>query len=283
MKVQVFPIVLLATAVSGYHYNIGIPAATAIREQENNMTESLRARITEGQHSIRRMHPFFGGLIIYLTSNLTSLCGSSLLSHTKLVTAAHCWDDGTIHATHLMVVLGSVRLFSGGTRILTDKVVTHEAYDASTVKNDIAIITIRPVEYNDYIKPIDLPEGPLLHSTYEGVYAGVVGYGKTSSSAGIFVTQSLRYAVVSVMGAEGCSVYGEYFHNGSMICTNGLFGSPCGGDSGGPLFIYGNGVTYLEQCLIGIVSYGSPNGCNSGQPTVYTRVSSYIDWIKARI
>lgn len=34
---------------------------------------------------------------------------------------------------------------------------------------------------------------------------------------------------------------------------------------------------------VGIVSFGSSSGCNSGVPDGYTRVSSYIDWINEQI
>lgn len=45
------------------------------------------------------------------------------------------------------------------------------------------------------------------------------------------------------------------------------------GDSGGPLTVGGK--------LVGLVSWA--NGCASvSWPTVYTRVTSYLDWIKAK-
>lgn len=45
------------------------------------------------------------------------------------------------------------------------------------------------------------------------------------------------------------------------------------GDSGGPL------VADSEQ--IGVVSWGTP--CAKGRPDVFTRVYSYVDWIKGYI
>lgn len=45
----------------------------------------------------------------------------------------------------------------------------------------------------------------------------------------------------------------------------------CKGDSGGPL------ISEQTRELIGVVSLGMP--CATGIPDVYTRVSSYIDWI----
>ena len=52
----------------------------------------------------------------------------------------------------------------------------------------------------------------------------------------------------------------------------------CQGDSGGPIQIEKDGQFFI----VGITSYGK--GCGSpGIPGIYTRVSSFIDWIEERI
>lgn len=47
------------------------------------------------------------------------------------------------------------------------------------------------------------------------------------------------------------------------------------GDSGGPL-ITGSGSNAVQ---VGIVSFGSDDGCAKGHATAYTRVSAYRSWI----
>lgn len=62
--------------------------------------------------------------------------------------------------------------------------------------------------------------------------------------------------------------------NQKNVCTGPLSGglSPCSGDSGGPLAQNGK--------VIGVVSWGlSPCG-SKGAPAVYSKVSSYIDFIR---
>ena len=49
----------------------------------------------------------------------------------------------------------------------------------------------------------------------------------------------------------------------------------CSGDSGGGLFISDTSDTWH---LLGIVSYGTLD-CGNGTPGVYTRVSSFLQWI----
>ena len=48
------------------------------------------------------------------------------------------------------------------------------------------------------------------------------------------------------------------------------------GDSGGPMILkQGIVIPYV----IGITSFGQ--GCAGGAPSIYTRISSYLDWIES--
>lgn len=61
------------------------------------------------------------------------------------------------------------------------------------------------------------------------------------------------------------------------ICTENTKGQgACKGDSGGPL------VDKKKNELVGIVSWGLPCA-KDGKPDVYTRVSSYLNWITKHI
>lgn len=52
-----------------------------------------------------------------------------------------------------------------------------------------------------------------------------------------------------------------------------FYGTQIIGDSGGPLTQNGTHV--------GIVSFGSDSGCQKGYPTVFTRITSFHDWIQS--
>ena len=54
------------------------------------------------------------------------------------------------------------------------------------------------------------------------------------------------------------------------------------GDSGGPL-VTKAGMTKAGQAWnqVGIVSFGSSSGCETGLPAGFTRVEYYLDWIKS--
>ena len=53
----------------------------------------------------------------------------------------------------------------------------------------------------------------------------------------------------------------------------------CGGDSGGPMVIRKPGGAWYQT---GLVSYGSKI-CGSGDPSAYTKVSEYLDWIQKKL
>ena len=55
----------------------------------------------------------------------------------------------------------------------------------------------------------------------------------------------------------------------------------CQGDSGGPLFQRNGDESPWYQ--IGIVSFGSQGCARSEDPTVYTRVSAYANWIYSKM
>ncbi|XP_046413809.1 trypsin zeta-like isoform X2 [Neodiprion virginianus] len=87
----------------------------------------------------------------------------------------------------------------------------------------------------------------------------------------------LQRATIEISDQEYCTaIYHETFNmevDDSQVCADvpgGGKGS-CHGDSGGPLTVNGE--------LTGLVSWA--NGCaREGYPTVYTRVSQFLDWIE---
>lgn len=69
-----------------------------------------------------------------------------------------------------------------------------------------------------------------------------------------------------------------------MMCAGKLSGGKdtCNGDSGGPIQITTNNNMCLYY-IIGITSFGSSFCAQKYSPGVYTRVSSYVDWIENKI
>ncbi|CAF4797617.1 unnamed protein product [Pieris macdunnoughi] len=261
------------TTADNYHANFGIQEALRIRHIEEAL-DFDGARIIGGSDSRLGENPHLGGLIITLTSGWESVCGSSLLTNTKAVTAAHCWWDGYNQASRFTVVLGSVRLFSGGVRITTANVVLHPQWNPRTVTNDVAVITINHVNYNNNIRPISMATG---NNNFVGTVAVAVGYGFTSDSQNGIPNNSVqkRVNLRVITNAECEETYG--YVEDTLLCvdTEGGRVSTCAGDSGGPLTVGGR--------LIGITSFGHAAGCESGYPAAFSRVTSYQSWISSRL
>ncbi|CAK1549507.1 unnamed protein product [Leptosia nina] len=265
------------TTAHNYHENIGIPEATRILQLESAL-DFDGSRIIGGGASNLGNNPHLGGLVINLVDGRRSVCGSSLLSHTKAVTAAHCWSTGRIRARQFTVVLGSVRLFSGGVRIVTNNVVMHPQYRPSPPTNDVAVITMNHVNYNNHIQPIALAAG---NDAFVGTWAVAAGYGATSDGQqGIPNNTVQRQVNLNVISNDQCRRTFNFIP-ASIICvdTQGGRASTCGGDSGGPLSI-GSGS---GRRLIGITSFGHISGCQRGHPAAFARVTSFNAWIRGRM
>ncbi|CAH2092640.1 unnamed protein product [Euphydryas editha] len=274
----------LALAVSAqepifgdYHEEIGIPEAERIWRAETAI-DFDGSRIVGGDVSGAGQFPYLGGLIITLTDNRQSVCGSSLLSNTKIITAAHCWRTANTQAREFLVVLGSLRLFSGGVRIRTSNVEVHGSYNTRTLQNDVAIGTISSVAYSNVINRIPIATGS---NDYVGVVATAAGFGLTRDGGGIPQSQVKRHVNMQVITNTVCRrTFGPLIVTASTLCTATTGGrSTCNGDSGGPLTVGSGG----SRQLIGVVSFGSAQGCERGLPAGFARVTSFASWINARM
>ncbi|CAH2064747.1 unnamed protein product, partial [Iphiclides podalirius] len=191
-----------------YHENAGIQQAELIRQTEQAL-DFDGARITGGSAANLGQYPYMGGLVITLQNGQTSV------------------------ARQFVVVLGSTRLFSGGTRITTTNVVMHGSWNPNNLNNDVAVIVIGWVNFSNTIRNIGLASGS---NSFQGAWAQAAGFGRTSDLAGISNNQFLSHVTLQVIGNAECQ---RTFGNsiiGSTICTSGAGGrSTCPGDSGGPL------------------------------------------------
>ncbi|KAI5638895.1 trypsin domain-containing protein [Phthorimaea operculella] len=270
--------------IYNYHQKVGLKLAAEIKAREEATDFDGANRIFGGSAASLGQFPHMAGLVIQMQFG-TTVCGSSLLTNTRLLTAAHCWNSGTAQALSFTVVLGSIRLFQGGTRITTTNVVMHELWrpwlpTSDWIHNDVAIITIPHVNFNANIQPIALPSG---NNNFVGASATIIGFGRTGDGNAHNinpVTQSLAFAQANVIANSVCQ---NTFGGGvisSTICINTQHGrSTCGGDSGGPLQTVVNGQTVL----IGVTSFGHIDGCSIGHPAAFARVSSFVPWIQARL
>ena len=168
--------------------------------------------------------------------------------------------------------------------VSVEKIIVHESYRPDSIEqfHDIALIRLAEyVDYNEVLKPICLPSAEKFKTlNLDGKKLYVVGWGRTETERQsryklyVGVNAVPQQTCVQIYGRDGVAV------KPTQICAGGVKGEDsCQGDSGGPLMRNENPYYYL----IGLVSYG-PQACGTENiPGVYTRVSSYIDWIVSKM
>lgn len=167
----------------------------------------------------------------------------------------------------ITIVVGTNYWGSGGDKYQAVAGFYHQGFNPSQLVNDVAALKVgQPFRFNSKVQPISLNFG----GVGEGAVLTLSGWGLTSYPGSI--PSSLQYARLSSIGTSECSNRLQTQISSSQLCTFTRSGQgACQGDSGGPLVYNGQ--------LAGIVSFGRP--CAIGYPDVFTRVSSFLDWIQS--
>ncbi|XP_030384941.1 serine protease 1-like [Scaptodrosophila lebanonensis] len=267
MKVLIVLALAIATASAGV-----LTKSDPIHPRDLPATPSIEGRITNGKTAVAGQFPYQVGLS-FSSSSGSWWCGGSIIANTWVLTAAHCTHGST-----------SVKIYYGATQRTSAQVthtvassgyIQHSSYNTATLANDISLIKTPSVTFTSTINKITLPSIASSYSTYAGQKAIASGWGKTSDSAS-GVASTLQYDTFDVVSVATCqATYGSTVASSKVICIatpNKI--STCSGDSGGPLKLVSDGK------LIGVTSFVASAGCESGLPAGFTRVTSYLDWIK---
>lgn len=157
----------------------------------------------------------------------------------------------------------------------------HSQYNANNFRNDIGFIYFpsanETILNNSYLDLIVLPFNNDVNANTVGLNSTVSGFGMTADWGEASLL--LRYVNLSIISNQVCAqTFGTSLIVSSSICTSGANGrSSCQGDSGGPLTAE---IAPGRRVIVGIVSFGAADGCTLGYPAVYTRVTSYLDFIE---
>ncbi|KAJ8681912.1 hypothetical protein QAD02_017704 [Eretmocerus hayati] len=230
-------------------------------------------RVTGGRPAAKYQYPWVAAIL--KQNDPGHHCGGVLITDRHVLTAAHCLNG--LKPRQIKVRLGEYDLQRPNeTRSLDFNVSDfriHKRYTMSTYANDIAILKLRkPTPFNTYIWPICLPPA---NANYELKDAVIIGWGATSyGGANSYV---LKEVTVPVWQHDVCKSKFTTEITPKQICAGAYEGNgdACQGDSGGPLL---HQLSNGRWVTIGIVSWGINCG-EPDRPGIYTRVTSYLDWI----
>jgi secreted trypsin-like serine protease len=213
-------------------------------------------------------------------------CGASVISPTKVLTAAHCVEG--FDPAKLSVISGSARLSDQtvGEVTAVATAVPHPDY-VDTQVHDIGVITL--------VNAISAPPIP-LPTPEEGAALGlpgqmmhVAGWG-ARNPFGFSLSKVLMQTTETIRTDRRCRrAYRMLFSAPAMLCALGRklkrFGRPfihttaCSGDSGGPLVA----DTTTGTVAVGTVSFGGAFCGLGAAPTVYSRVSDSLSFIQSQL
>ncbi|XP_070507804.1 chymotrypsin-2-like [Chironomus tepperi] len=221
-------------------------------------------------------------------------CGGGILNQRWIMTAAHCIYN--IGPDEAIAMVGTVTLSQGGQIYDLEKLVSHPKFHNGQWRpwfqnnwNDIGLIkTTIPIIFNEFVQPVSINRRRILRTT-PGIIAGFGMYFKniTVYPDEMVMSENLQYAEMRILSHFECDIrtniinfldetyMAPVIHMKSNICTVEPKGvGICFGDSGSMLLKDGQ--------VVGIAVSGVWL-CGNGLPDIFTRVSSFTEWIDSYI
>jgi secreted trypsin-like serine protease len=212
-------------------------------------------------------------------------CGGSVIGPTKVLTAGHCVDGFNLKNFQVIIGRPNLRDAAVGQTIGVSSGRVHPDFE-QTGLHDVAVLNLAQPSG---APPIALatPEQSAA-TTVPGTPLRVAGYGAISPF-GVHLSPLLKSTIELVRNDRRClkAYTRDLYAPESMLCALGakrkhggrfkIHTSACSGDSGGPLVA----DTATGPVEVGTVSFGGALCGLPAAPTVYSRISSSLDFINA--
>ncbi|KAL9970706.1 hypothetical protein ACROYT_G023118 [Oculina patagonica] len=245
------------------------------------------SRVVGGVDAPQHSWPWQISLRMTRQGRTMHICGGSLISDRWVVTASHCVvndrDQPNSPKKYTVVVGAHERLGTTTVQqsLKVEKIFAHESFSMTHLRNDIALLKLRtPATVSDKVNTVCLP----AHGSRiaDGHKCYITGWGRTVGGGS--AANTLQQAMLPVVSHNQCHQTNSKMlpvDESSMVCAGSGVANQaggCQGDSGGPFVCEENGKWVLR----GAVSWGHYK-CQTDHFTVFSRVSSFRNWIDNKI
>ncbi|XP_067153745.1 neurotrypsin isoform X3 [Apteryx mantelli] len=241
-------------------------------------------RIIGGKNSLRGGWPWQVALRLKSShGDGRLLCGATLISSCWVLTAAHCFKRYGNNTRTYAVRVGDYHTLvpeEYEEEIGVQQIVMHEEYRPDSSDYDIALVRLQGPEeqcarFSTHVLPACLPLRRERPQKTANCY--ITGWGDTGRA----YSRTLQQAAIPLLPKKVCEERYKRRFTGRMLCAGNLQErkrvDSCQGDSGGPLMCERPGESWV---VYGVTSWGY--GCGvKDSPGVYTKVSSFVPWIKS--
>ncbi|XP_075805696.1 granzyme C-like [Microtus pennsylvanicus] len=220
-----------------------------------------------GGHEVKpHYRPYMAYIEFVKDNGRSDSCGGFLVKDNFVLTAAHC------RGRAMNVTLGAHNIsFPEKTQqiIPVAKAIPHPYFSRKDGSSDIMLLKLeRKAKRTKAVRTLNLPRSNVLVNPGDVCY--VAGWGKLAPKGDL--SDTLQEVKLTVQKDEECeSRFPRRYNKTIQICVGdpNINSTASEGDSGGPLV--------CKKAAAGIVSLGDKNG---SAPCVFTRVSSFLSWIK---
>ncbi|KAH8276753.1 hypothetical protein KR044_010750, partial [Drosophila immigrans] len=226
------------------------------------------SRILGGEEAANDATPY----AVSLRIDNAHVCGGSIISETKLLTAAHCLyrSDKLVDISRMSARVGSPNQYAGGKIVSIASYAIHPDYQK--LVNNLAVLTLSaPLTWSDRIQAIELV-GQDEALPADGAEITVSGWGTTVDGVSSFKIRklSLKFATDAVC----LDAYSDHDASTNFCLAHPLKEGTCNGDGGGPAVYNGK--------LLGVCNFVI-GACGSRYPDVFVRTAGYSEWLQQQL
>ncbi|XP_065300577.1 venom peptide isomerase heavy chain-like [Dermacentor albipictus] len=210
------------------------------------------------------------------------LCGGSIITRNVVMTAAHCFPEMSL-LEEITIYYNSTKTRAGPENYV-DRIITYPKFNKRyAMKYDIALLKVRNnFRFDRFVRPICLPNRDIIVGKRPLLAAG---WGIINSENPPDLSKNLMYVHIYAMPQEKCENFMKHirgenisgFDSKYALCAVGLSGTPCEGDSGGPITMRRKSGKSVQ---VGLLSAGSLECSYMSIYSIIVDVYKFSSWIK---